>query len=157
MARFIFYFPCLSPFQFLGVLGTESPVRSRQGGNVPLPALCPKELFPSEASLGGDRVRQNCEDVFITCASTHRRLKEVSHPLPGMGLKTLSASMPISLCPVIRLQCFKKQVEYVTPVKHELLPSAAPSARDFFINGKDQSLKMVQMSSTAPLGWSGMC
>lgn len=43
----------------------------------------------------------------------------------------------------------------MTPVKRELLPSAAPSARDFFTNGKDQSLKLVQRSFYSSAGMDG--
>lgn len=78
-----------------------------------------------------------------------QRLKEVAHPLPGVGLQlpnTTTIIFPVFLSPAITLQCFKKQVEYVTPVKPELLPSAAPSASDFFTNGKAQSLKLLQRS-----------
>lgn len=94
----------------------------------------------------------------MTCANTHRRLKEVAHPLPGAGLQPPNTSVPISprfLSPAITLPCSKKQAEYVTPVKAELLPSAAPSARDFFINGKDQSLKLLQRSFYSSAGMDG--
>lgn len=37
-------------------------------------------------------------------------------------------------------------------MKPELLPSAAPSVRDFFLNGKDQSLKLVQRSFSSSAG-----
>lgn len=43
----------------------------------------------------------------------------------------------------------------MTRGKPELLPSAVPSARDFFSNGKDQSLKLVQRSSCSSAGMDG--
>lgn len=40
-------------------------------------------------------------------------------------------------------------------MKPELLPSAAPSAKDFGINGKRRSLKLLQMGFSSSVGMDG--
>lgn len=130
-------------------------VRSRQGGNVPLAALCPKQLFPSEQIVSGRSARRFSLPVQAPTGDYRRRLIPYQQ---NTILPTPACPSPlVSLSPAITLQCFKKQLEYVTLVKPELLPSAAPSARDFFLNGKDQSLRLVQGSSTALLVWMRLC
>lgn len=75
---------------------TESPVRSGQGAIVPLAAHYPVEVFPSKAALGGYHlVRQICKEVFMACANTHGRLKEVACPLLGAGFQPPNTSMII--------------------------------------------------------------
>lgn len=82
-------------------------------------------------------------------------MKELVQPLPGAGLQPpppAGSSLPVVLSPAITFECFKKQAEYTRPMKRELLPSAAPSARDSFSNGKDQSLRLVQSSFRGSAG-----
>lgn len=59
------------------------------------PPRCP--LSQEAVPIRADCVGQICKEVFIACASTHRRLQVAAHPLPAEHHPP-NASMPISSC-----------------------------------------------------------
>ena len=90
----------------------------------------------------------------MSCANTHKRVSGGSSPT---GSRTPASQHQYdNFPPLSQVQCFKNPAEYVAPVEPELLPSAAHSARDFFINGKDQSLKPVERSFYGSAGMDGV-
>lgn len=85
-------FPICLHSDFLG----PNPVRSGQGGNVPLATPRPQELFPPEATLAGDRLSGRSAGRFSRLVRTPPGGCLVAHPLPGAGLPPPSASLRIS-------------------------------------------------------------